>query len=197
MPILKASGLCAKSPAYRVIAVDLRGHGATTVTPEADLSKATLCADVTAVIKAVVPDGASVCLMGHSMGGAIAVHVAASDAIVNLCGLVVVDVVEGSAVEALGKMKKAIRARPPGFTTVEEAIQWGLSSGQVRNPGSAIISMPPQVHDPRPLLIPFLPPPIPLGSRRRKHMLLVIHRVVPPERCAPRWPLGLVAAAAC
>ncbi len=34
-------------------------------------------------------------LVGHSMGGAIAVHVAASGAIKNLAGLVVIDVVEG------------------------------------------------------------------------------------------------------
>lgn len=38
---------------------------------------------------------------GHSMGGAIAVHAAASQRIHSLAGLVVVDVVEGTALQVL------------------------------------------------------------------------------------------------
>ena len=39
-------------------------------------------------------------LLGHSMGGAIAVRAAASGRILSLAGLVVVDVVEGTALQA-------------------------------------------------------------------------------------------------
>lgn len=43
----------------------------------------------------VTGDEPKIVLVGHSMGGAIAVHVASTGLIKNLAGLVVIDVVEG------------------------------------------------------------------------------------------------------
>ena len=53
--------------------------------------------DVVSVINTMWKETESpqIVLVGHSMGGAIAVHVAATGLIKNLAGLVVIDVVEG------------------------------------------------------------------------------------------------------
>lgn len=40
-------------------------------------------------------------------------------------GLVVIDVVEGTAMEALPFMEKIVSERPKAFATLEKAIEWG------------------------------------------------------------------------
>ena len=80
----------------RVASIDLRGHGETEATDEEDLSAETMASDVCAVVKSLFPEGGSdVILVGHSMGGALAVHAALRGEIGGLAGVVVVDVVEG------------------------------------------------------------------------------------------------------
>lgn len=87
--------------------------------------------------------------MGHSMGGALAIHFAdkcKNDIILNrLLGLIVIDVVEGTAKEALSQMQQVLRSRPKGFKSITNAIEWCIRSGQVRNVESARISMPGQI----------------------------------------------------
>ena len=63
-------------------------------------------------------------LVGHSMGGALAVHTAALNYIKNLIGLVVIDVVEGSALEALSSMQTFLQGRPKLFNSIEQAIEY-------------------------------------------------------------------------
>jgi protein phosphatase methylesterase 1 len=58
------------------------------------------------------------------MGGAIAVHTAASNYVNNLIALVVIDVVEGSALEALSSMQTFLQGRPKSFNSVEQAIEY-------------------------------------------------------------------------
>ena len=82
---------------------------------------------------------------GHSMGGALAVHAALEGQISGLIGLVVVDVVEGTAMDALSSMQSFLRGRPKCFPSIENAIEWSMKSGQVRNSDSARISMPGQL----------------------------------------------------
>jgi len=41
-----------------------------------------------------------------------------------IAGVSVLDVVEGSAVEALPHMNSLLNARPDGFNSMEEAIEW-------------------------------------------------------------------------
>ena len=79
------------------------------------------------------------------MGGALAVHAALEGQISNLIGLVVVDVVEGTALDALSSMQSFLRGRPKCFPSIENAIEWSMKSGQVRNSDSARISMPGQL----------------------------------------------------
>lgn len=52
------------------------------------------------------------------MGGALAVHVAASGRLKGLIGVAVIDVVEGTAMEALTTMKHFLKSRPQKFGSV-------------------------------------------------------------------------------
>lgn len=67
-----------------------------------------------------------VILVGHSMGGAVAVR--AAPLISNLCGLGVIDVVEGTAMDALASMQSFLRSRPSSFSSISQAIEWWLVS---------------------------------------------------------------------
>lgn len=134
----------------RVLAIDLRGHGETRIKDEEpgvdlDLSGDTMARDVGQVISHVY-DGldVGVVLMGHSMGGALA-SLVASQGLPGLLGLVVEDVVEGTAMEALAGMHSVLQSRPRQFQSLEQAVEWCVRSGQVRNLESARVSMPGQV----------------------------------------------------
>lgn len=59
-----------------------------------------------------------------SMGGAIAVHTVVNGLIPSISGLVVIDVVEGTALEALSSMQSFLRGRPKVFSSLEQAIEW-------------------------------------------------------------------------
>merc|ERR550539_2166065 len=99
------------------------------------------------------------------MGGALAVHTAIQNSsccdsqddsiqntennniIRNLVGICVIDVVEGTAMDALSSMQSFLRSRPKSFPSLEYAIEWAVRSGQVRNLESARVSMPGQLKD--------------------------------------------------
>ncbi|THG16912.1 hypothetical protein TEA_015717 [Camellia sinensis var. sinensis] len=116
---LAASKLKEKS---RVVAMDLRGHGKSSTENELDLSIETLCNDVIAVLKTMYGDSPpAIVLVGHSMGGSVAVHVAAKKELSRLCGLIVVDVVEGTAMASLMHMQKILSGRMQYFSTIEKA----------------------------------------------------------------------------
>lgn len=59
-----------------------------------------------------------------------------------ISGVAVLDVVEGTAMEALQGMKTIVHSRPTGFESVERAVRWHLESGQVNNVESARRSVP-------------------------------------------------------
>ncbi|XP_009619749.1 uncharacterized protein [Nicotiana tomentosiformis] len=100
----------------RIVAMDLRGHGKSATQNDVDLSIETLCGDVFSVLKTMYGDAPpAIVIVGHSMGGAVAVHVAAKKSLPSLAGLVVVDVVE---------------------------IEWSVKSGSLRNIDSARVSIP-------------------------------------------------------
>ncbi|XP_012277067.1 protein phosphatase methylesterase 1 isoform X2 [Orussus abietinus] len=126
----------------RVIAIDLRGHGDTYTANEDDLSADTLALDVAAVIDRITHNR-PVVLVGHSMGGAVAVR--AAQLVNNLSGLIVIDVVEGTAMDALTSMQSFLRSRPTSFGTISQAIEWCVRSGQIRNTQSAKVSVPGQI----------------------------------------------------
>eukprot|EP00112_Aurelia_sp_Birch-Aquarium-sp1_P006690 Seg1733.1 transcript_id=Seg1733.1/GoldUCD/mRNA.D3Y31 product="Protein phosphatase methylesterase 1" protein_id=Seg1733.1/GoldUCD/D3Y31 len=131
----------------RILAMDVRGHGHTKTADSSNLAADVLARDVADVIDVYFHDDPPpIVMLGHSMGGAIAVHVAASKLLKTLVGLVVIDVVEGTALEALSAMDGFLQSRPKAFKSIEEAIEWSIRSNQVRNLESAKVSIPGQLY---------------------------------------------------
>jgi len=84
------------------------------------------------------------------MGGAVAAkatEVALNDEILakRILGLIVIDVVEGTALEALPFMETIVKNRPGSFKDPQSAIQWAYRSGTVKDVTSARVSIPPQL----------------------------------------------------
>lgn len=128
----------------QIIAVDFRGHGNTKTSNDADLSLETLTGDIVDVANILCErEKAVMVLIGHSMGGAIAVH--ASYKIDSLVGLCVIDVVEGTALDALSSMQSILRGRPTHFKSIPHAVQWCYKGGQCHNLEAARVSMPGQI----------------------------------------------------
>jgi len=85
----------------------------------------------------------TVVLVGHSLGGAVVTEVANKGLLGNnLLGYSVVDVVEGSAMEALKHMQTYLASRPKSFPSLSAAIEWHIRSRTLRNPQSARASVP-------------------------------------------------------
>uniref|UniRef100_A0A8C5LZR9 Protein phosphatase methylesterase 1 n=1 Tax=Leptobrachium leishanense TaxID=445787 RepID=A0A8C5LZR9_9ANUR len=111
-----------------------------------DLSAETMARDIGNVVEALYGDlPPPIMLIGHSMGGAIAVHTAVANLVPSLLGLCMIDVVEGTAMEALNSMQNFLRSRPKTFKSLENAIEWSVKSGQIRNLESARVSMAGQI----------------------------------------------------
>lgn len=128
----------------QVMAIDLRGHGNTITDNEDNLSLDILAEDIIDIIDAlfdnIIPP---IVLVGHSLGGAVAV--AAAALIPDVVGLCVIDVVEGTALESLSSMQSILRGRPSNFKSIEHAIQWSFRGGQTHNLEAARVSMPGQI----------------------------------------------------
>ncbi|KAH6660175.1 Alpha/Beta hydrolase protein [Truncatella angustata] len=136
-------------PTAGILSHDARGHGETTAPGgELDLSLTTLSNDLLAVIiktKAEMKwqELPSIILVGHSLGGAVVTELAKSGELGNsLLGYAVLDVVEGSAIDALQSMQTYLSTRPTGFVSLEAGIEWHVRSRTVRNAVSARTSVP-------------------------------------------------------
>lgn len=137
---------------YQVVSFDFRGHGENTQEQETEMSEQNLIEDTIKVVQWVTeknPDD-TVIMVGHSMGGAIASK--ATEKMMkekesypfakHLHGLFVIDVAEGSALDALPFMEQIVKSRPQEFNTLEELIMWTYQRGDIRNLESARISQP-------------------------------------------------------
>ncbi|KAH7104014.1 protein phosphatase methylesterase [Auriculariales sp. MPI-PUGE-AT-0066] len=135
-----------------VLAFDARGHGKTAYKelpePRAlDLSLARLSSDLVEILSTLFPDprqSPNFVFVGHSMGGAVVVD--ACPVLLakgfKIVGAVVVDVVEGSAMDALPHMHALLASRPRDFASVEEGIEWHLTTHTMSNVDSARVSIP-------------------------------------------------------
>lgn len=154
----------------RVVAIDLRGHGSTRTDDDHDLSLQRLVDDIYNVLVSLfnpaheqkeehdAMDGVGykpaeepislppLCLVGHSMGGALVVHSSFKlSAICTIIGLIVIDVVEGTALDALQSMHMVLKNRQKSFNSVPEAIEWCVRNNQTKNIEAARISFPGQI----------------------------------------------------
>ncbi|KDR78704.1 hypothetical protein GALMADRAFT_244206 [Galerina marginata CBS 339.88] len=132
-----------------VLAIDARRHGKTTSTEgdDGDLSIDVLVADFCATLETLFPSTQSAptfLLVGHSMGGSVVVRSCPKilDKKYRVAGVAVLDVVEGSAIDALPHMNSLLNARPEGFDSMEEAIEWHVSTNTIQNAASARVSIP-------------------------------------------------------
>ncbi|KAI7847592.1 Alpha/Beta hydrolase protein [Circinella umbellata] len=128
-----------------IIAIDSRGHGDTHTSNDDDFSLETMSHDLIQVIQELYKETdkkPDLILVGHSMGGSVVVDVACKKRLPNVVGVCVLDVVEGSAMDALASMTTILSTRPQRFASVEQAIQWSQKSGTVHNLKSARVSVP-------------------------------------------------------
>ncbi|KAF9791398.1 hypothetical protein SFRURICE_014110 [Spodoptera frugiperda] len=105
----------------QVVSIDIRGHGETKVENCDDLSIETLVNDIEQVLHKLFNEGIPpLILVGHSMGGAVAVRVALQPSLEHcIQGIAVIDVVEGTAMDALASMQSFLRSRPTHFKMCE------------------------------------------------------------------------------
>ena len=90
-------------------------------------------------------------MVGHSMGGSIAARateqckteldVSISERVV---GLQVIDVVEGTALDAQPFMESIVKKMPKKFDCINDGIEWATKSRTQHNKESAKVSIPPQ-----------------------------------------------------
>lgn len=136
-------------PTAGVLSLDARGHGSTSSVSQ-DLSLPTLTSDLLSVIlltqqKMSWPELPPLILVGHSLGGAVVTELACSNLLLqpgNLLGYAVLDVVEGSAMDALKSMQNYLATRPTGFVSLKDGIEWHVRSRTLRNSVSARASVP-------------------------------------------------------
>eukprot|EP00878_Enallax_costatus_P031810 GHUV01034858.1.p1 GENE.GHUV01034858.1~~GHUV01034858.1.p1 ORF type:complete len:208 (+),score=45.64 GHUV01034858.1:90-626(+) len=75
------------------------------------------------------------------MGGALAVWAAATKQIPGLEGVVVIDVVGGTALAALPHMMGVLHSRPVMFQSLQAAVDWAVRSGMCKNREMAGVSL--------------------------------------------------------
>lgn len=139
-------------PTAGIMSVDARGHGYTVHADiEADrtaYSRAALSIDLVQMIRLTQAELSwsqlpNIVLVGHSLGGSIVTEVANQEVLGSkLVGFAVIDVVEGSAVEALKSMRSYLASRPSTFNSEQGAIDWHVRSRTIRNADSAEVSVP-------------------------------------------------------
>ncbi|KAL8874221.1 MAG: hypothetical protein Q9174_000413 [Haloplaca sp. 1 TL-2023] len=153
---LLAQQLRKEVPGSGVLAVEARGHGETVVKTSDgqmkrepyDLSLDILSLDLSNAVRLVqgklqssqLPD---IILVGHSLGGPVVTDVAQKGILgSSVLGYAVLDVVEGSAMDALQKMNLYLATRPKSFSSLASGIEWHTRSRTLRNSASARVSVP-------------------------------------------------------
>jgi protein phosphatase methylesterase 1 len=129
------------------LSFDMRGHGKTVVDQiTIDYNLETLTEDFLLVCEEMAEKEAwgsqPLILVGHSLGGAVVTNAALKKRLSNVLGVVVLDAVEGPALEAVKDMDKVLATWPKQFDSVESAIEWHLTSMTLRNKESASVSVP-------------------------------------------------------
>jgi pimeloyl-ACP methyl ester carboxylesterase len=107
---------------YRVISVDLRGHGESDWVPAEGYLLQRYAADLEAVVRAHATD-AGVTMVGASLGGMASTVAASRLSDIKLEGLVLVDVVPRFDQGGAARIRGFMRANLGGFASLEEAAE--------------------------------------------------------------------------
>ena len=126
----------------RVFSYDARGHGFNKQADKDDLSKKTLINDFERVFKFLIEkeefSDDTFIILGHSMGGSIAnfavEHIINTDKELakRIQALIVIDVVEGTAMDALPFMENIVTSRPSSFKTIETFNEYMFKSNTIQ-----------------------------------------------------------------
>lgn len=128
-----------------VLAFDVRSHGKSKPvqpTQHPDFHIDTLTSDCEQLVKhftSTYPN--PLVLIGHSMGGTVVSKLCKEKRRSNVRGVVVIDAVEGYAIQSLGSMPSLVQSWPSSFGTLDEAVNWALQHLQ-HSRESARISVP-------------------------------------------------------
>lgn len=131
-----------------IFVFDMRGHGGSSTKIPFDYSLESLTKDFEFIIDRFhnthQPTN-SIYLVGHSLGGAVLTNyiLLNPEAVYKVKGLVMIDIVEETAVKSLKSMPQFIRNRPLSFPTYQRAIDWHVHEIRlINNIESAKLSIP-------------------------------------------------------
>ena len=147
------AALKALLPGAGFLSPDCRGHGLTEAINDSDFGLETLSNDLVNTVREVQKLAAwsrlpPIVLVGHSLGGAVVTEVAVKKLLgQSILGYAVLDVVEGSAIDALQSMEQYLSTRPKTFVSTPSAIEWHIRSRTLRNTNSARVSVPPLLRE--------------------------------------------------
>lgn len=130
-----------------VFSFDCRGHGQTTIVSNPDdYSLDSFVNDTIFIINDLISrenlQTNSIFLVGHSLGGSILTKVCHKLNNTQVKGLIMFDIVEDTAVQALESMRSYVRNMPTNFKTLTDAVDYHLKSNLLRNKDSALVSVP-------------------------------------------------------
>ncbi|EKX38665.1 hypothetical protein GUITHDRAFT_115212 [Guillardia theta CCMP2712] len=83
-----------------------------------------------------------VVLVGHSLGGAIAVEIAQKELIHNLKAIVIIETSEGLVKDSMSRARQFLDRRPTRFGSVDEAVNWAIDSEIYKSREAAESSVP-------------------------------------------------------
>jgi pimeloyl-ACP methyl ester carboxylesterase len=119
-------------PGRRVLALDQRGHGDSDPAPDDDYRVATMADDVAAFAGSLRLDRFA--LVGHSMGGRIAIKYAADHA-ARLERLVIVDIGPDIALAGLQRVRDMMAQSPERIESEEWAVEYIRRANPLQDPG--------------------------------------------------------------
>lgn len=135
-----------KEPSIGVFAYDCRGHGSSSATGNFSIGQLTAdCAEVVRIFVEKHGRENSLYLMGHSLGGSVLTNYLTEhpENGYNIKGLVMLDIVEETAISAFSAMPLFIERRPKQFASYADAISWHVQKNKfLYNVASARISIP-------------------------------------------------------
>lgn len=131
-----------------VFTFDARGHGNTESDKNIDYLLSVLTKDCQFIVNTFLEkhiSDSSLFLVGHSLGGAVFTNCLVEQKVnsKNIRGLVMLDIVEETAVRALNSMPAFINKRPTSFLSLQACIDWHIKEMHLlHNEDSAKLSIP-------------------------------------------------------